>query len=49
MNSNGGKDKYYTNIIELYKLWKKRYFDDLENENKHLNQINKKVPNHSKF
>ena len=49
MNSNGGKDKYYTSIIELYKLWKKRYFDDLEKEDKHLNQINKRVPNHSKF
>ncbi|MFZ7973231.1 hypothetical protein ACO1GZ_07410 [Fusobacterium watanabei] len=49
MNSNGGKDKYYTNIIELYKIWKKRYFHDLENEDKHLQQINKKVPSHPKF
>jgi len=23
-NSKGGKDKYYTNLIELYNIWKKR-------------------------
>lgn len=49
INSKGGKDKYYTNVIALYKKWKKRYFEDLENEEKKLKEIHKKEINHSKI
>ncbi len=49
LNSNGGKDKYYTNIIGLYKLWKKRYFDDLRKEEEKLKEINDKEINHFKI
>lgn len=34
VNSNDAADKYYTNIIELYNVWRDRYIKELDKENK---------------
>ncbi|EEU33033.1 hypothetical protein HMPREF0946_01106 [Fusobacterium vincentii 3_1_36A2] len=49
MNSKGAKDKYYTNMIELYKKWKKRYLEAVEKENKAKETINNVDINHTKI
>lgn len=49
MNSKGAKDKYYTNMIELYKKWKKRYLEAVEKENKAKETINNVDINHIKI
>lgn len=49
MNSKGAKDKYYTNLIELYKKWKKRYLEAVEKENKAKETINNVDINHTKI
>lgn len=49
LNSKGAKDKYYTNTIELYKKWKKRYLEDVEKERRAQEVINKVDINHTKI
>lgn len=39
------KDKYFTNIIEFYNLWKDRYLKELEEENKIFEKNNTKITN----
>ena len=49
LNSNGKKDKFYMNIIELYKKWKTKYIKDLIAEKNKIKEINCTSLNHSKI
>ncbi len=49
LNSNGKKDKFYMNIIELYKKWKNKYIEDLIAEKNKIKEINCTSLNHSKI
>lgn len=49
LNSNGKKDKFYMNIIELYKKWKNKYIKDLIAEKNKIKEINCTSLNHSKI
>ena len=49
LNSNGKKDKFYMNIIELYKKWKNKYIKDLIAEKNKIKEINCISLNHSKI
>ena len=49
LNSNGKKDKFYMNIIELYKKWKTKYIEDLIAEKNKIREINCTSLKHSKI
>lgn len=49
LNSNGKKDKFYMNIIELYKKWKTKYIEDLIAEKNKIKEINCTSLKHSKI